>query len=112
MRIDEYISVGISPPVLPSPPSASKLFKQFWSSSLLYISYLPRRSKPLQLLYLTMSLQHFPMMAEYNENGSLPIQAISDTQASILDHVLFPGFTRIFTAVIGYLTIDLNPYIP
>jgi hypothetical protein len=52
------------------------------------------------------------MMAESNKNGSLPIQAISDTQASILDFVLFPGFTRISTAVQEHLTVDLNLYVP
>ncbi|KAH9213501.1 hypothetical protein DL95DRAFT_426043 [Leptodontidium sp. 2 PMI_412] len=51
-------------------------------------------------------------MAECNENSSLPIQAISDAQASILDLVLFPGFTRMSTAVQGYLTIDLSVYVP
>jgi hypothetical protein len=51
-------------------------------------------------------------MAEYNENGSIPIQAISNTQASILDHVLFPGFTRMSAAVQGYLAVDLNLYVP
>ncbi|PMD66311.1 uncharacterized protein K444DRAFT_514531, partial [Hyaloscypha bicolor E] len=35
----------------------------------------------------------------------------SDTQASILDF-LFPGFTRISAAIQGYLTINLNVYIP
>jgi hypothetical protein len=51
-------------------------------------------------------------MAGYIENGSLPIQPISDTQASILDMLLFPGFTRMSTAVQGYLTIDLSVYVP
>ncbi|KAH6700563.1 hypothetical protein BKA61DRAFT_636604 [Leptodontidium sp. MPI-SDFR-AT-0119] len=51
-------------------------------------------------------------MAECNENSSLPIQAISDAQASILDLVLFPGFTRMSTAVQGYLAIDLSVYVP
>jgi hypothetical protein len=55
-----------------------------------------------------MALQHFLAMAE---NGSLPIQPISDAQASILDFV-FPGFTRISTAVQEHLTVDLNHYIP
>jgi hypothetical protein len=51
-------------------------------------------------------------MAEYNENGSLTIQPISDAQASILDFVLFPGFTRMSTAVQDHLTVDLNVYVP
>jgi hypothetical protein len=50
-------------------------------------------------------------MAGYIESGSLPIQPISDAQASILDF-LFPGFTRMSAAVQGYLTIDLNVYVP
>ncbi|PMD54987.1 uncharacterized protein K444DRAFT_538406 [Hyaloscypha bicolor E] len=50
-------------------------------------------------------------MAGYIKNGSLPVQTISDTQASILDF-LFPGFTRMSAAVQGYLTINLNVYIP
>ena len=50
-------------------------------------------------------------MAEYIESGFLPIQPISDAQASILDF-LFPGSTRMFTAVQGYLTIDLSIYVP
>ena len=50
-------------------------------------------------------------MAGYNENIYLPIQPISDTQASILDF-FFPGFTRMSTAVQGYLTVDLNVYAP
>jgi hypothetical protein len=50
-------------------------------------------------------------MAGYIENSSLPIQPFSDAQASILDF-LFPGFTRISAAVQGYLTIDLNVYVP
>jgi hypothetical protein len=59
-----------------------------------------------------MGLQHLPTMAEYNENGSLTIQPISDTQASILDFVLFPGFTRMSTAVQDHLMVDLNFYVP
>jgi hypothetical protein len=59
-----------------------------------------------------MALQHFPMMAESNRNGFLPIQPISDAQASILDLVLFPGFTRISTAIQEHLTVDLNLYVP
>jgi hypothetical protein len=51
------------------------------------------------------------IMGESNETGSLPIQQFSDAQASILDF-LFPGFTRMSAAVQGYLTIDLNVYIP
>jgi hypothetical protein len=51
-------------------------------------------------------------MAGYIENGSLSIQPISDTQASILDMLLFPGFTRMSTAIQGYLTIDLSVYVP
>ena len=50
-------------------------------------------------------------MAGYIENKSLPIQPFSDAQASILDF-LFPGFTRMSAAVQGYLTIDLNVYVP
>jgi hypothetical protein len=55
-----------------------------------------------------MALQHFPMMTESIKNGSLPIQPISDAQASILDFVLFPGFTSISTAVREHLTVDVN----
>jgi hypothetical protein len=51
-------------------------------------------------------------MAEYNENGSLTTQPILDAQASILDFVLFPGFTRMSTAVQDHLTVDLNFYVP
>jgi len=50
-------------------------------------------------------------MAGYVENGSLPTQPFSDAQASILDF-LFPGFTRMSAAVQGFLTIDLNVYVP
>jgi uncharacterized membrane protein len=50
-------------------------------------------------------------MAGYIESGSLPIQPISDAQASILDF-LFPGFTRMSTAIQWYLTIDLSVYAP
>jgi hypothetical protein len=50
-------------------------------------------------------------MAGYIKDSSLLIQPISDAQASILDF-LFPGFTRIFTAIQWYLTIDLNVYVP
>ena len=50
-------------------------------------------------------------MAGYLENISLPIQPISDAQASILDF-LFPGFTRMSAAVQWYLTIDLSVYVP
>jgi hypothetical protein len=50
-------------------------------------------------------------MAECNVNDSLPIQPFSDAQASTLD-LLFPGFTRMSTAIQGYLTIDLNVYTP
>ncbi len=50
-------------------------------------------------------------MAGYLENIYLPIQPISDAQASILDF-LFPGFTCMSTAVQGYLTVDLNVYVP
>lgn len=50
-------------------------------------------------------------MAGYIENISLPIQTLSNAQASILEF-LFPGFTRISTAVQGYLTVDLNAYVP
>jgi hypothetical protein len=50
-------------------------------------------------------------MAGYIENSSLPTQPFSDAQASILDF-LFPGFTRMSAAVQGYLTIDLNVYVP
>jgi len=50
-------------------------------------------------------------MAGYIENSSLPIQPFSDAQASILDF-LFPGFTRMTTAVQWYLTIDLSVYVP
>jgi hypothetical protein len=52
-----------------------------------------------------------PTMGESNETGSLPIQPFSDAQASILDF-LFPGFTRMSAAVQGYLTVDLNDYVP
>jgi hypothetical protein len=51
-------------------------------------------------------------MAEYNEGGSLPIQPTLYAQASILDFLFFPGFTRISTAVQQYLTVDLNIYVP
>ena len=50
-------------------------------------------------------------MGESNETGSLPIQPFSDAQTSILDF-LFPGFTRMSAAVQGFLTIDLNVYVP
>ena len=50
-------------------------------------------------------------MAGHIENGPQPIQPISDAQASILDF-LFPGFTRLSTAVQGYLTVDLSLYAP
>lgn len=59
-----------------------------------------------------MTLQHFPAMAEYNENGSRPVQPISGTQASILDFLLFPGFTHMSTAVQEHLTLDLSVYVP
>ncbi|RDL41311.1 uncharacterized protein BP5553_01290 [Venustampulla echinocandica] len=45
------------------------------------------------------------------ENTRL-VHSISDAQASILDLVLFPGFTRMSTAIQGYLTIDLSVYVP
>ncbi|CZR67190.1 related to BCS1 protein precursor [Phialocephala subalpina] len=51
-------------------------------------------------------------MAESSTNGSLPMQLISDAQASILDFVLFPGFTRISAAFEEHLTVDLNFYVP
>ncbi|KAG4430458.1 hypothetical protein IFR05_014066, partial [Cadophora sp. M221] len=51
-------------------------------------------------------------MAGYIQNGSLPIPPISDAHASILDMLLFPGFTRMSTAIQGYLTIDLSIYAP
>ena len=44
-------------------------------------------------------------MAGYIENSSIPIQPISDAQASILDF-LFLGFTYISA------TVDLNVYVP
>ncbi|PMD64681.1 uncharacterized protein K444DRAFT_519749 [Hyaloscypha bicolor E] len=44
-------------------------------------------------------------------SSSLAIQTFSDAQASILDF-LFPGFTGMSAAVQGYLTIDLNVYVP
>ncbi|PMD60194.1 uncharacterized protein K444DRAFT_513049, partial [Hyaloscypha bicolor E] len=50
-------------------------------------------------------------MAGHFENGSLLVQPLSDAQASILDF-LFPGFTRMSTAVQWYLTIDLSVYAP
>ena len=59
-----------------------------------------------------MALQHLPTIVEYNKNGSLLIQPISDNQASILDLVLFLGFTRISTAIQEHLTLDLNLYVP
>ena len=51
-------------------------------------------------------------MAGRIHNGTLPISPISDTQASILDMFLFPGFTRMSTAIQGYLTIDVGAYAP
>ncbi|KAH7364894.1 BCS1 N terminal-domain-containing protein [Rhexocercosporidium sp. MPI-PUGE-AT-0058] len=51
-------------------------------------------------------------MAGYIQNGSLPTPPISDAQASILDMILFPGFTRMSSAIQGYLTIDLSVYAP
>jgi uncharacterized membrane protein len=50
-------------------------------------------------------------MAACNQNDPLPILPISDAQASILDF-LFPGFTRMSTAIQWYLTIDLSVYAP
>jgi hypothetical protein len=65
------------------------------------------------LFYVTvMSLQHLPMITESFKNGSLPIQPISTAQASILDFVLFSGFTRISTAVQEHLMVDVNRYFP
>ncbi|KAH7374065.1 BCS1 N terminal-domain-containing protein [Cadophora sp. MPI-SDFR-AT-0126] len=51
-------------------------------------------------------------MAGYIQNGSLPTSSIADAQASILDMILFPGFTRLSTAIQGYLAIDLSVYAP
>ncbi|KAH6702763.1 BCS1 N terminal-domain-containing protein [Leptodontidium sp. MPI-SDFR-AT-0119] len=51
-------------------------------------------------------------MAGHIQNGSLPTLPISDAQASILDMMLFPGFTRMSSAIQGYLTIDLSVYAP
>jgi hypothetical protein len=50
-------------------------------------------------------------MSGYIENNSLPIQPLSEAQASILDF-LFPGFTRMSTAAQWYLTVDLSVYAP
>jgi len=111
MKVDEDIRVRISPQVW-SPPSTSKLFKQLLKL-LTSVSCLSRSSKPSTnpppLLHLTMSLQHFPMIAQSNKNGSLPVQPISDAQVSILDIFLFPGFTR---AVQVYLAMELSVYVP
>ena len=46
------------------------------------------------------------------EGGSQPIQPILYAQASILDYLFFPGFTRISAALQQYLTFDLSVYIP
>ena len=62
-------------------------------------------------LQLKISLQHFPTMAACNENAPLPILPDSDAQASILNF-LFPGFTRMSTAIQRYFTIDLSVYAP
>jgi hypothetical protein len=51
-------------------------------------------------------------MAEPITNGSLSMQLISDAQASILDFVLFPGFTRISAAFQEHLGVDLTFYVP
>jgi hypothetical protein len=51
-------------------------------------------------------------MAEHSDASSLPIQPILYSQASILDFLFFPSFTRVSTAVQQYLAIDLNIYIP
>jgi len=48
-------------------------------------------------------------MAEHSDAGSLPIQPILYGQASILDFLFFPGFTRVSTA---YLAVDLNICVP
>ena len=53
-----------------------------------------------------------PTMTEYNESSFIQLKQVSDAQASILDLVLFPGFTHISTTVQEHLAIDLNLYVP